>query len=128
MNNVGILQEMITFGWETIWFDNLYYEDNLAPNYQAPEIDVYREVEIIQKIEILDEWAVPDITYSVPSKWDHEPIAMLMGVQDRFSDFFDYYSKTQLCKRFVKVAESRLIKVLEYNFTDFSENSTLFFE
>ena len=83
---------MIAFLWETVWFDNLYFEENLAPNYQVPEIEVYREVEIIQTIKILDEWTVPDITYAVSNKWDYEYISLFMGIQDRFSDFFEYYS------------------------------------
>lgn len=71
---------MITFVWETVWFDNLYYEENLAPNYQVPEIEVSKQVEIIQTIQILDEWTVPDITYAISSEWDYEQISLFMGM------------------------------------------------
>ena len=113
-NTPGMFKEILLFLWETIWFDNLYYEgpteiiinDNeitITNNDRIPFVQtrnpdlskegernhpiVEREIIIIDRID-----SILNIPYELHYANDFQYSAIVYGFIDRYADYYDFFS------------------------------------
>ena len=112
-NNPLILQETISFLWKTIWFTNVYYafdESQLVvADPRELDLESLRSEKKSPKVG-----SSLNITYDeVSDTYEYKPYKFWYGLIDRYADYFEYYSETQECNRWLQIFESRIVKFRE---------------
>ena len=87
---------MTAFIWETVWFENLYYEGAGLTSLEQVEISqIYQQKHpLVQSAPILN---ISD-AYSIDLSYNYYSYSTLFGIIDRFTDFFAPESKMRQIK------------------------------
>lgn len=128
-DTAGVYGEGLRALWETLWFDNLFYEghnaSSLRVGYQGAGGLDYDQQQAVHARYLLGSdprinVKVPGVKtfdlsqkYDIPSNYSYQIYSWGFGLLDRFADFFEPLSKMQQCNRLAQEIESKVIRILD---------------